>query len=218
LAAILNEGIMSVDERRFFASSRAATFASIDVTTGQVLWEVPSMSVFQSAPKISRDDERVYAIQSADGRIYAWNQTSGDVLWSVSCDNYEEDCANSVDSDFDLSPDSLVLIYVDAVGRTTALQVGTSRFPTAPPTDYPREEPPVAPTRPPTTLAPASSSSPVTVTPFLSPTGTSDNGDDEPTASPVDDGSPEESLGTSSGDWRRPLNIVSLAACLGFIL
>ena len=89
-------------------------------------------SPFLSEPRVSPDDSRVYFIQSGDGLIYAVNQDQGDIVWVMTCDDFEEDCANSVLSEFALSRDGRYLYYGDVTGRVIALELGNyTEAPTA---------------------------------------------------------------------------------------
>jgi hypothetical protein len=52
------------------------------------------------------------------------DQLTGKLQWVGSCDLFEEDCANSVRADFDLSSTGQFLYYGDVMGRIVALKLG----------------------------------------------------------------------------------------------
>jgi hypothetical protein len=83
-----------------------------------------------SEPKISPDDERLYIIQSGDGGVAGWNQIDAELLWLVSCDQFEKGCSNAVRAEFILSRDGQFLYYGDVDGRVIALKLGEFGAPT----------------------------------------------------------------------------------------
>ena len=115
---------LSKDETRLFVPSAQKDLMCIDTQTGTVNWSVQGTSTFLAQSKVSPDDQSVYAIQSVDGRIVSYNQLSGDLNWLASCDQFEEDCANSVRADFEITSTGQYLIYGDVVGRIIALKLG----------------------------------------------------------------------------------------------
>lgn len=98
--------------------------ASINTLNGKANWKVSGTSAFLSEARVSPDDERIYVAQSADGRIFCLDQLSGNFLWQGSCDQFEEDCSNSVRSDFDLSSSGQFLYFSDVKGRLISLKLG----------------------------------------------------------------------------------------------
>jgi hypothetical protein len=98
--------------------------ACIDTQTGRSLWDLRGTSSFLAEARVSPDDERVYVIQSVDGRIFCHDQLTGALQWVSSCDQFQEDCSNSVRADFTLSTAGESLYYGDVLGRIIALQVG----------------------------------------------------------------------------------------------
>jgi hypothetical protein len=93
-----------------------------------------------SEPKISPDDERLYIIQSGDGGVAGWNQIDAELLWLVSCDQFEKGCSNAVRAEFSLSRDGQFLYYGDVDGRVIAVKLG--EFVTPVPTVAPVPAPP----------------------------------------------------------------------------
>jgi hypothetical protein len=98
--------------------------ASINTLNGKANWKVSGTSAFLSEARVSPDDKRIYVAQSADGRIFCLDQLSGSFLWEGSCDQFEEDCSNSVRSDFDLSSSGQFLYFSDVKGRLISLKLG----------------------------------------------------------------------------------------------
>jgi hypothetical protein len=98
--------------------------ACIDTQTGRSIWELGGTSSFLAEACVSPDDQRVYVIQSVDGRIFCHDQLTGELQWVSSCDQFQEDCSNSVRADFSLSTAGQFLYYGDVLGRIIALQVG----------------------------------------------------------------------------------------------
>jgi hypothetical protein len=96
----------------------------IDTRTGKKNWALPGKSTFLARSKVSPDDQRVYVIQSVDGRIFSLDQQTGDLNWLTSCDQFEEDCSNSVRADFEISYTGQYLIYGDVMGRINAIRLG----------------------------------------------------------------------------------------------
>jgi hypothetical protein len=96
----------------------------VNTQDGQSMWDMTGTSPFLAEARVSTDDKRVYLIQSADGRIFCHNQLTGELLWLGSCDQFEEDCANSVLADFDLSRTGQHMYYGDVMGRIIALELG----------------------------------------------------------------------------------------------
>ena len=121
--------------------------ACIDSKKGTTLWEMMGNSRFLAEPKVSPDDHRVYFIQSGDGLVYGLKQDGGTVLWAITCDQFEEDCANSVLSEFALSRDGRHLFYGDVRGRVISLELGGFEAPVPAPTgDSPTHIYPLDPT------------------------------------------------------------------------
>ena len=127
--------ILSRDESRLFVPSASTQMACIDSQKGTTLWEMMGNSRFLAEPKVSPDDERVYFIQSGDGLVYGVEQEGGAVLWATTCDQFEEDCANSVLSESALSRDGRYFYYGDVMGRVIALQLGDFEPPGSAPGD-----------------------------------------------------------------------------------
>jgi len=107
-----------------FVSSSSYDLASINTQNGKANWVVSGTSAFLSEARVSADDKRLYVVQSADGRIFCLDQLTGDYLWQGSCDQFEEDCSNSVRSDFDLSLSGQFLYFADVKGRLISLKLG----------------------------------------------------------------------------------------------
>ncbi|CAJ1941494.1 unnamed protein product [Cylindrotheca closterium] len=123
-APIPSNPILSMDENRLFVSSSSYDLACINTRNGKANWAVSGTSAFLSEARISADDKRLYVVQSADGRIFCLDQITGDYLWQGSCDQFEEDCSNSVRSDFDLSSSGQFLYFADVKGRLISLKLG----------------------------------------------------------------------------------------------
>jgi outer membrane protein assembly factor BamB len=123
-APIPSAPVLSMDENRLFVSSSAYDLASIDTRSGKANWVVSGTYLFLSEARVSADDKRLYVAQSADGRIFCLDQLTGDYLWQGSCDQFEEDCSNSVRSDFDLSLSGQFLFFADVKGRLISLKLG----------------------------------------------------------------------------------------------
>eukprot|EP00980_Cylindrotheca_fusiformis_P030998 scaffold25699_cov137-Cylindrotheca_fusiformis.AAC.2 len=135
-APIPTTPVLSCDENRLFVSSSSFDFASVNTITGKANWKVSGTSAFLSEARISPDDERIYVAQSADGRIFCYDQQSGDSCWERSCDDFEEDCSNSIRADFAVSTSGQFLYFSDVKGRVIALKLGDvaeSSEPTAAP-------------------------------------------------------------------------------------
>lgn len=122
--AIPSNPILSIDENRLFVSTSSFDLASISTRDGKSNWVVSGTSAFLSEARVSADDKRLYVAQSADGRIFCLDQYSGDYFWQGSCDQFEEDCSNSVRSDFDLSTSGQFLYFADVKGRLISLKLG----------------------------------------------------------------------------------------------
>ena len=176
---ITNAGTLSTNEAFLFVTTATTELDCLDVATGNVVWKSNSTSLFTSEPKVSPDDSRVFSLQ-ADGTLQCHAQTNGSAIWSATCTNLNlSPCVNFVEAEFSISSDGLVVYYGDIAGNIKAIQVGTSKEPTAAPTNYPFfaaetspptmvTNPPVAVTAPPvmTTLAPvATTPAPVATTP-----------------------------------------------------
>lgn len=113
-----------MDENRLFVSTSSYDLASINTRNGKPNWVVSGTSAFLSEARVSADDKRLYVAQSADGRIFCLDQLTGDYLWQGSCDQFEEDCSNSVRSDFDLSLSGQFLYFADVKGRLISWKLG----------------------------------------------------------------------------------------------
>jgi hypothetical protein len=123
-SAIPTSPILSNDESRLFIASAFFDLASINTQNGKANWKVKGTSSFLSEARVSLDDKRLYVAQSADGRIFCYDQITGDLLWESSCDQFEEDCSNSVHADFDLSSTGQFLYFSDVKGRLISLKLG----------------------------------------------------------------------------------------------
>jgi hypothetical protein len=115
---------LSIDGNRLFVSTSSSNSHCIDTKSGSRLWDVAGTSPFLAEARVSPDDERVYFIQSIDGRVYAFEQETGGQLWMTSCDAFEEDCSNSVKASFTISRSGQYLYYVDVLGKVIALKLG----------------------------------------------------------------------------------------------
>lgn len=116
-------------------SSSSFDLAGINSLDGRSIWTVKGTSQFVSEPRVSLDDKRLYVVQSADGRIFCRDQKTGTLFWEASCDQFQEDCSNSVRADFDLSSTGQFLYFSDVKGRLISLKLGELEVldPTAPP-------------------------------------------------------------------------------------
>ncbi len=113
---------LSIDGERLFVSTSTTHAFCIDTKTGQKLWDLPGASTFLAA-QVSPDDQRVYFLQSIDGRLFAYEQQSGAFSWVSSCDAFEEDCSNTVRASFSLSRTGQFLFYADVLGQVLALKL-----------------------------------------------------------------------------------------------
>jgi PQQ-like domain len=113
-----------MDGRRLFASTSKSTIHGVDSATGGTIWDIVGTSIFQSEPRISPDDQRVYFAHSVDGKIFSVGQRDGKVRWSLSCDVFEENCSNPVSAGFALSVSGQYLYYADIFGKIVALKLG----------------------------------------------------------------------------------------------
>lgn len=114
---------LSLDGERLFVSTSSTHAYCINTKTGSKIWDLPGASTFLAA-RISPDDQRVYFIQSIDGRLFAHEQESGALIWVTSCDAFEEDCSNTVRASFALSQTGEYLFYADVLGRVMSLKLG----------------------------------------------------------------------------------------------
>jgi hypothetical protein len=130
--AIPTASVLSLDESRLFVPSASTQIACIDTQDGLTVWKLMGTSPFLAEPKVSPQDDRVYFIQSADGRVFCLDQVTGKMLWLISCDEYEEDCANSVVAEFALSRDGRFVYYGDVTGRVISLELGEYQVESAP--------------------------------------------------------------------------------------
>lgn len=115
--------VLSKDEKRLFASSGGHEIGCHDTDTGDLVWRTKGTSRFLSEARVSPDDQRVYNIQSSDGLVFCQDQRTGYTQWMLSCDLFEEDCANSVHADFSLSMDGQYLFYGDVTGMVLAMKL-----------------------------------------------------------------------------------------------
>jgi hypothetical protein len=106
-------------------STSTFSIHGVDSATGSPLWDLVGTSLFQAEPRVSPDNQRVYFAQSLDGQILSIDQQDGGVRWSVSCDDFDEDCANSVQASFALSPLGDFIYYADNSGKIISLTVGS---------------------------------------------------------------------------------------------
>jgi Tol biopolymer transport system component len=113
-----------MDGRRLFVSTSTSSIYGIDSSAGSTIWDVIGSSGFQSEPRVSPDDQRVYVAQSLDGQILSIDQQDGRVHWAISCDEFEADCSNSVLANFALSSSGQYLYYADVFGKIVALTLG----------------------------------------------------------------------------------------------
>ena len=74
------------------------------------------------------------SIQHASGRVVAYNAATGERRWQFDCRDLSglDNCQDSVEADFAISPNNNLLIYGDIFGRINALQIGTHTTMTAP--------------------------------------------------------------------------------------
>lgn len=115
---------LSNDGQRLFVATTPTAVHCVNAQTGEKLWSIPGASEFLSGVRVSPDDQRVYFIQSIDGRLYAYDQHHGVQQWLTSCDAFEEDCSNSVRATFALSRTGQYLYYADVLGTVIALTLG----------------------------------------------------------------------------------------------
>lgn len=205
---IMNAATLSIDGTRLFVSSATNTFASIEAETGTILWEKESDDVFMTEAKVSPEDNLVYSIQ-VDGNVQARMQKNGDVFWSTNCTDVGGVCQSPtmrVLGEFSVSESGLTLYYGDEGGNILALQLGSSRFPTIPPSDFPSTAAPSVSQAPSKAFRAPSGSPSLSSAPSPSDTSNAPSEADSPTAAPF--GFPTEAP-TSSG-FRSPL--ISVAA------
>lgn len=115
---------LSLDGKRLYVSTSSNHANCLDSQTGERLWDVTGMSLFLAEARVSPDDQRVYFIQSIDGRLHAFDQETGNQLWEINCDAFEEDCSNSVKANFAISRTGQYLYYADVLGKVIALKLG----------------------------------------------------------------------------------------------
>ncbi|MGE0753618.1 MAG: PQQ-binding-like beta-propeller repeat protein [Alphaproteobacteria bacterium] len=72
-------GGLAFSAGRLYAVSGRGMVVAIDGETGQQLWRKATNIPFRSAPRVEGD--KLYAV-SIDSQVYAFNTTSGDVVWS----------------------------------------------------------------------------------------------------------------------------------------
>lgn len=104
-------------------STSSYDLAAVNTVNGQKIWNRKGTSTFLSEPRVSPDDKRLYVLQSADGRVICRDQMTGDKIWEASCDQFQEDCSNSIRADFDLSPGGEFLYFSDVKGRIISLRL-----------------------------------------------------------------------------------------------
>lgn len=118
---------LSFDERRLYSTTVSGETYAVNTENGKVLWNVMGQQPIVAEPKVSPDDQRLYLIRSIDGRVSSVKGVTGEPAWLVSCEFYEEDCANSVMANFDLSRSGHRLYYADVIGRVIALELEIGR-------------------------------------------------------------------------------------------
>lgn len=125
---------LSTDENRLFVASSSRDVVCLEAGTGIPLWHLTGTSTFLAEAKVTSDN-RVYFIQSADGRIFSHDQHTGGLLWVMGCDQLDEDCTESVHGEFALSKSGQFLYYGSVNGRIIALKLGdlpTTLMPSSP--------------------------------------------------------------------------------------
>lgn len=115
---------ISLDGERLFVATSLTSFHGVDSTSGTRIWDFAGSSTFLSEPRVSPDNERVYFVQSSDGQLLSINQQDGTFFWSVSCNDFEEDCSKSVEANFAVSKSGQHIYYSDIFGNVMALEVG----------------------------------------------------------------------------------------------
>lgn len=123
--------VLSADEERLFVTTVKNETVCLNAKDGVRLWaaKTPQHSSLLSEPKGSPDNQRLYIINSDDGRVHGINQKDGDLLWGYGCDPWKLPAGAScnapmVSADFDLSSDGTVLYYGASDGRVVALTLG----------------------------------------------------------------------------------------------
>eukprot|EP00531_Pseudo-nitzschia_arenysensis_P005958 CAMPEP_0116116908 /NCGR_PEP_ID=MMETSP0329-20121206/1287_1 /TAXON_ID=697910 /ORGANISM="Pseudo-nitzschia arenysensis, Strain B593" /LENGTH=829 /DNA_ID=CAMNT_0003610431 /DNA_START=127 /DNA_END=2616 /DNA_ORIENTATION=+ len=123
--------VLSADEQRLFLVTVRNETVCLDPTTGVRKWaaKTSNPSLILSEPKASPDNQRLYVVNSEDGKLHGIDQISGRVFWTFGCGGKNLPSGNkcsapTVHANFDLSYDGSVLYFVATDGRVAALTLG----------------------------------------------------------------------------------------------
>lgn len=161
---------LALNEPRLFVVPTTPSLFCLSGETGEILWTASEDSPLSAKVIAAPDDALVFATR-VDGVVSAYNQQTGNKLWSVACadlvNNGNEaltNCVDVIEAESSLSPNGLVFFYGDKYGNVKALQLGTSNLPTIAPTGFPTGSATLAPT-----VTPVAPTSFPTVLPTLLP-------------------------------------------------
>ena len=89
--------------------------------------EAPKMKHFYDKAKLSPDNCVLYSILFMDGTVIAQHALTGSILREISCESWNgvENCQDSVEAEFALSPDGTQLYIGDFKGNIVSLTVAT---------------------------------------------------------------------------------------------
>lgn len=130
--AVTTAPVLSADEQRLFLVTVRNETVCLDATSGVRKWAAKTRnpSLILSEPKASPDNQRLYVVNSEDGKLHGIDQISGRVFWTFGCGGKDLPIGNkcsapTVHANFDLSYDGSVLYFVAADGRVAALTLGS---------------------------------------------------------------------------------------------
>eukprot|EP00592_Proboscia_alata_P002110 CAMPEP_0194376272 /NCGR_PEP_ID=MMETSP0174-20130528/24701_1 /TAXON_ID=216777 /ORGANISM="Proboscia alata, Strain PI-D3" /LENGTH=745 /DNA_ID=CAMNT_0039156857 /DNA_START=463 /DNA_END=2697 /DNA_ORIENTATION=+ len=157
-----------------YASATSPSFYCLDSQTGDTLWKDEPQpihepynpeiyynrlhspdrgtSVIRNEARISPDGKRIYTIRHNDGTLTSYDALSGAIQWKFSCRDLESNanslCQSSVEAEFTISDNGIMVYYGDIYGTVTALQVSRHVIGTMSPTAslVPSLEPSIKPT------------------------------------------------------------------------
>ena len=129
--AVSTAPVLSTDEERVFVVTVRNETVCLDAQTGDRKWATKTRhpSPILSEPRASPDNQRLYVVNSADGKMHAFNQNDGNMLWSFGCDEKGlpdgSKCqAPEVYADFALSYEGTVMYFGATDGEIAAIKLG----------------------------------------------------------------------------------------------
>mmetsp|Transcript_9790 Transcript_9790/g.24380 ORF Transcript_9790/g.24380 Transcript_9790/m.24380 type:complete len:819 (-) Transcript_9790:107-2563(-) len=124
--------VLSADEQRLFVVTVRNETVCLDAKTGVRKWAAKTRnpSLIFSEPKASPDNQRLYVVNSMDGKLHGIDQNTGRVFWTFGCGGKHLPSGSlcvgpTVHGNFDLSYDGSVLYFGAADGRIAALTLGS---------------------------------------------------------------------------------------------